>query len=320
MEELCAIAGLEPSRLYDYETTYPASVVKTLLKKAVEHSGDEYFWLKAARPELVSTNNLFLYILFQAKTFSEFMLRAERLYNYFTDELAPTHRMMDDHYIYQANFYNPEPEVSPYRVDWWFAISTLYSTLFAGEQYKMTEIHLSAPFNDRADIYEEFFQTPVLINQPQLAFCSPLSNLDLPNIRNPHDPHLEQLLMHQLHSHMQCSSPSATFLQKIHEVLRQQLPNGTPNLDSVASQLAMSSRSLQRKLADEGSSFNEQVRLLRSELATHYLKQQELSISQIAYLLGFQDNRSLTVAFRKWFGMTPSEYRQKNTVPEHENA
>jgi len=314
IEDMCNIIGVEPSALYDLEAYYPAPVVYELAREVVNRLGDEYFWLKAPSPELVPTNNLFFYILFQAQTLFDFMLRAERLYNYFTDEVSPSHRLIDDHYFYLANFHRPESEVSPYRVDWWFSITRLSATLFAGEQYKMTEIYLSSPFNSRREVYEEYFQVPVRIDQPQIAVYVPRSNLDLPNIRNLCDPQLEKLLMRQLKGRAHGKSQSNDFLEKLRDILRQQLPNGTPNLDAIASQFLMSPRTLQRKLSEDGTNFSEQVRILRSQLATQYLGQSEFSISQIAFLLGFQDSRSLTVAFRSWFDMTPSEYRQRNAT------
>lgn len=314
VEDSCAFIGLKSAHLNNLEARYPVSLVATLLTKAVQRSGDEYFWLKAAHPELVSTNNLFFYIIFQAKTLADFILRAERMYKYFTDELSPSHHVKGNQYFYTANFRLPEAEVSVYRVDFWISITLLYASLFAGEKHQIIEIHLSAPFNHRREVYEEYFQTPVRINQARVALCAPCSNLELTNIRNPQDPHLEQLLMRQLDAKLISDFSTTTFLLNVQEVLRKQLPNGTPGIEMVAEQLVMSSRSLQRKLAEEETTFHEQLRLVRSELAMQYLDQPEMSISQIAYLLGFQDNRSLTVAFRKWFDMTPSEYRRQHQV------
>jgi len=71
----------------------------------------------------------------------------------------------------------------------------------------------------------------------------------------------------------------------------------------------MSERTLHRRLAVEGTSFQRLLDDTRRELARHYLGQREVSLADIAYLLGFTDQSSFFRAARRWFGSSPRDYR-----------
>jgi AraC-like DNA-binding protein len=83
------------------------------------------------------------------------------------------------------------------------------------------------------------------------------------------------------------------------------LPHGKARVDIVATRLGMSRRTLARHLAEEGTSFLKMLTEIRRELATRYLKDKSLSISQIAWLLGFQDLGAFSHAYKRWYGTAP---------------
>lgn len=92
------------------------------------------------------------------------------------------------------------------------------------------------------------------------------------------------------------------------------LPHERICADDVARKLGMSRRTLARKLASEGLSFGVVVDQLRRDLAKRHIKDPALSISQIAWLLGFQEVSTFTHAFKRWTGMTPSKMRLLETA------
>ena len=103
---------------------------------------------------------------------------------------------------------------------------------------------------------------------------------------------------------------SATVEERTRAILLEALPSGQVNLDSVARRLATSSRSLQRKLREEGTSFKAVVQHTRENLAHHYLSRTPLSTTEIALLLGFEDPTSFFRAFHSWTGSTPDSIRR----------
>ena len=95
------------------------------------------------------------------------------------------------------------------------------------------------------------------------------------------------------------------------EVILKRLPDGEPRRDQVAAELHMSERTLQRKLVEEATSFLQLLDDTRRELAEQYLGRLHLSLAQAAYLLGFADQSSFFRACRRWFELTPGQYRNQ---------
>jgi AraC-like DNA-binding protein len=87
------------------------------------------------------------------------------------------------------------------------------------------------------------------------------------------------------------------------------LPHGKARADIIARELGLSARTLARRLEAEGQVFSSVVRTLREDLARRYLAEKELSISQIAWLLGYREVGAFSHAFKRMTGKTPREFR-----------
>ncbi len=97
---------------------------------------------------------------------------------------------------------------------------------------------------------------------------------------------------------------------KLRRYITQQLPQA-PRLCQAASALHVSSRTLQRLLQQHNSSFRQLVCQCRHQLAQQYLQQGELSLQQIAFQLGFEEQSSFQKAFKCWQGCSPGAFRQR---------
>ncbi len=111
------------------------------------------------------------------------------------------------------------------------------------------------------------------------------------------------------------------YLDRLHEddlehrvarVISEHLASGYLTDDKVAEALFMSSRTLQRKLSTEGTTFKQILKSVRKKLAMEYLKDERLSFSEISYLLGFSEQSSFTRAFKNWTGVSPTQARQSS--------
>ena len=75
----------------------------------------------------------------------------------------------------------------------------------------------------------------------------------------------------------------------------------------------MSSRTLQRKLKESGCGYKQILDEVRQQLAEFYLTESSISMSEIAFLVGYQEQSSFNHAFKSWNGLSPSAYRDKNS-------
>jgi len=95
----------------------------------------------------------------------------------------------------------------------------------------------------------------------------------------------------------------------VERVLPQLLPHAKASASNVAQKLAISTRTLSRKLRDEDVAFVEILEETRAALAKRYLAERDLPVSEIAWLLGYGEVSSFTHAFKRWTGMTPRQFR-----------
>lgn len=98
--------------------------------------------------------------------------------------------------------------------------------------------------------------------------------------------------------------------EQLHHLLRASLHQGEPVLELLAERLQLSAPTLQRKLREQGSSFTQVVDQTRQALARQYLRDGQLSISQLAPLLGYSETSAFSRAFKRWFGVSPRQWRQ----------
>jgi AraC-like DNA-binding protein len=102
---------------------------------------------------------------------------------------------------------------------------------------------------------------------------------------------------------------------RVRDVVRGQLGGGEPSMASSARAMAMSTATLRRRLAAEGTSFTDILDGVRSELARVYLSDPNLSTREVAFLLGYSHAKAFYEAFRRWTGEAPSDFRAKAREP-----
>ena len=148
-------------------------------------------------------------------------------------------------------------------------------------------------------------------NRDEVAFAGAVKALPVVDA----DPYLNELLIkyaEEVRSNRNDAKDS--FRVVVERTIAQLMPHGKAHAVETARRLGMSPRTLMRRLAAEGLTLGEILSELRADLARRYLKDEELAISQIAWLLGYQEVSAFTHAFKRWTGKTPSEVRAQNEV------
>lgn len=165
--------------------------------------------------------------------------------------------------------------------------------------------------------YQQVFGEQVLCEQPRAALVFSNEQLTRPSryacppLHQIHEEQLSKTLTETLQS-------TDSILPKLRAAIFARLARGSLDIESVAGDLGLSVRTLQRRLAASGSDFQSLVDERRRRQALEHLDRPELSISQVARLSGFSDDRAFYRAFQRWLGMTPTAYRkqQKDKSPQ----
>lgn len=159
--------------------------------------------------------------------------------------------------------------------------------------------------------YEAYFGCPLEFGCPTLRIWMPPAAIQLPLF--------PPETMHMAHMLEGATEPVLTdddeLLRALHRELLAQMQLGHPHIDAVSAGLGMSRRSLQRFLGGYGVSYSSMLDAARQRMACVYLHDGQVSLSEVALLLGFSEQSAFNRAFRRWLGMSPTQYlRQQNSA------
>jgi AraC-like DNA-binding protein len=104
------------------------------------------------------------------------------------------------------------------------------------------------------------------------------------------------------------------FLGVVKQRVRAELSQGAPTMESIAEKLHMGSRTLQRRLAEHETTFQDLVDDVRQKLSFDLLADKQRALTEIAFLLGYTSERAFLRAFKRWTGSTPAAYRSEGTL------
>ncbi len=182
----------------------------------------------------------------------------------------------------------------------------LCKQLTAGK-FKLRALHLDYPAPNGKEHYEELFQCEVLFEQEniEMIFNASLLNLKLKNA----DPESRRICEERCRDLLDRLGRGADIVDRVRKIIYEN-PCDRRDVDSVASTLCMSSRTLRRHLQLAETSFRKVLNDVQEALAIDYLCSTDLSIDEIAFLLGYSDTSNFRHAFKQWTDLTPSSYRK----------
>jgi AraC-like DNA-binding protein len=156
---------------------------------------------------------------------------------------------------------------------------------------------------------ERHFGCPVVCGAPHNAIVFRAADAQRPLVTR--NAELLSLLAPQFEEELKQESGEEDFAERVRGAIQQQLTGRRPTIEDIADALHIGSRTLQRRLQDEGRSFQCVLEEARHQLARHYLNNSVLELNEAAYLLGYEDASSFVRAFRTWEGVPPARWREQ---------
>ncbi len=154
--------------------------------------------------------------------------------------------------------------------------------------------------------YREIFECEVACRQSGNGVIIPKALLE--QVLDNGNPHI-RVAVERFVAHLIRRNP-LDLIQQIEELIARQLANGDCSLAGIAQQLAMNERTLQRRLEAQQVRFSDILDRVRRSQAQEFLAQPALPLSEVAILLGYSEQRSLSRACHRWFGKTPAALRE----------
>jgi len=299
-------AGLELAALSDADARYPTEGISLLWQLAATRSGNPAIGLTNSSVVKPGSFDVVAYAMMSSANLLGTLERVVRYVDILSD--AATLTIADDrqgHRLILELFGGKHP-VPRQRFE--FDLITLLSFFRWVTNRDLRPLAFELRFPPPADPqpYQDAFKCPLRFNAPVNALLFAHTDVTLP-LPTAH-PELAEMHERIASEHLQRLDPAQT-CHRVRAVIIRHLPDGEPRRPKIAAILGMSERTLQRRLAAEGISFQRLLDDTRRELAQHYLSQRNLSLADTAYLLGFSDQSSFFRAARRWFGTSPRDYR-----------
>jgi AraC-like DNA-binding protein len=157
--------------------------------------------------------------------------------------------------------------------------------------------------------YENYFRCPVLFNCPEDSLTLP--RLEADQRLSSSNPYLASLNDQIIIAYL-ADLDSSNIPEQVQKSIIKQLPSGSVSKIKIAKDLGMSVRSMQRKLQNSGTSYQELLEQTREDLAIKYIEGTKNSMTEIAFLLGFSESSAFSRAFRRWVGVSPLTLRSQH--------
>lgn len=304
---LFAELGLDYRALDDPDARFPQDAMSRLWQRAVTLSGNPAIALNIARVHTPAFPVLG-YALMSSRNLGEGLERLERYQRIIAEGADLSFRRLPEGCLFSVRVHGDR--LPPPRQSAECSLASLIALVrwITGRHLKPLEVRLAGEPPLDATPYQALFEAPLsfghgqcalLFSHADMSAALPTANAELARL---HDRFAGDYL---------ARFASSRFSHQTRQVLCRLLPQGEPRREAVADALHLSERTLQRRLQEEGSSYQQLLDDTRRELAEQYLATPHMTLLEIAYLLGFSEPSNFFRAFRRWFGVTPGEYRER---------
>ena len=309
---LLAQAGIDKNILLNPDARISLEAMSRVWEIAVSVTGDQCFGLHVASFVKPTTFHALGFAMMASNSLNDAISRVRRNYNVITTaidlEIGDSDGLVSISFMPKKTGTKPADEA----VDAMMASAVSFCRMMLNDEIRLLKTELIRKKPEHSEKFINFFNSPVIFSAEQNRFyinkedCHrffPTANIEIAR-------HNEQIVREYL-KRFQKNDIAYQVNAKVIEILRM----GSPSLEGLATALGISKRNLNRYLKNENTTYQEILSEVRQYLAVKYFKQKNLSITDIAFRLGYTDSSNFSRAFKRWFGISPKDYRGKEKKP-----
>ncbi len=286
----------------------PASSQLKFLELASEAVGDTAFGLHLSQQANPREAGLLFYVVSAADTLGEGWMLLERYSRIVNESVRLKMTTQPKSVIAEFGVVGIPRHRAKQNTEFWMGMIIKASREITGRRIRPVRLTFAHVRTTDLREFERLYSCPVEFGaqSDQVEFSS--ETFALPLVTK--DPHLLETLRPFCDEAAASRQTAVGSLRSaVENEVQRQLPHGRATAANIAKSLAISVRSLSRRLSVEGTTYPEVVDQMRHSLALQYLKEPGFTSAQIAWLLGYESSTSFNHAFRRWTGRTPSAAR-----------
>ncbi len=310
-EELMHAAGLTEEELRDADSRVSMVKLWNVWRAAIRRSDDPGLGVHIGSSATARSLGLVGYTMLYSTDLREAIQRLKRYGRILSD--ATKLELARDGDRVQLTF-GPAPRLDALIHPEASRFSALLTVFREITQHEIVPLATRFSFTRPADTtaYRDCFRSTLEFGTPRAMLVLRRSDLELPVATR--DPTLGDYLESLAEGTLGSLESAATFADRVRRTLWTKLSSGRPELDGVASTMGVSVRTLQRRLEGEGTSFAELLDGFRRKMAAHLLRDPELAVYEIAFLLGYSEPSTFFRACRRWYGASPRQLRHRRSA------
>lgn len=299
---------INPARLDDEDARLPLSALVGLLEHAASNLDCPDFGLRMAKYQDIQILGPIAVIALSCATVGQALTDIVRFISYHSPGIELELDQRDarlTHWVVTLNL--PQVRHKRQMTELALGVSLNAMKLLCGSSFTPYAVSLTSMGTLSLAAYRRYFASRILTGEARNALIMTDEQLARPIEQQ--NPNLHRMLEGYLqHYRLQNGSDLVT---QVNKLISRLLPTQRCRLPTIAEQLGLHPRVLQRRLAEVGVHFDELVEAIRKRLAEQYLAERHMPISQVAGLLGYSEQSVLNRACKRWFGQTPLAYRRK---------
>ena len=305
-EQIFSSVGVEEQELDNLNLALDLGAYVSMMELAAAQTGNENFGLwygQQFQPEMLG---LIGGVAIASPTLEVALTNLAKLFPY--HQQATEVRFISDGRLMQLQYRILDGGIVERRQDAELTLG-MFINVFRhclGSQWAPEEIHCEHPKPDGWRDHEAAFAAPVYFGQRTNAIVF-RSDVLQHRMRNGNVHRLTQLCGKLVQ--VGAGTAVVSLLDQVKGEIRSRLPDGPPYIETIADALVIPRWTLQRRLADYGLSFSDIVDLVRRELAERYIRQSTVTIAEVADILGYSELSAFSRAFRRWFELSPQQFR-----------
>lgn len=306
-EELLSETGIDPLLLKGADARIDKRQFIQLMLAVMRRTEDEFMGFGAGRVSKPGTFSMMAHAVINCATLEKAIRRGIKFYELF--DLAIVGRLSQSDNEACIRFVSSrDVGLRPYIMEAVVFLTVRFLSWLIGQQIVPKRINLDFPVLDEGEYAAQF---PCQVHYKQ-SCCEILLDsryMSMPLVQNALS--LSKFLRSSLEELMDGDIQNASLNAQIRSIISKEFGNNFPDFSVVCDKLAMTPQTLRRRLKDENTSYQEIKDTIRKDASIYYLSKPELTIDEIALLMGFSEASSFHRAFKKWTGKTPSAYRQE---------
>jgi AraC-like DNA-binding protein len=305
---ILAAVGVDRAVIDDPDGRLPTAQVREIWRRAYEATGDPDLALHAAEALRFGAYRVIDYLAASAPTVGAAVTQVSACFPIINSavRLPITERAHEIALGVQSPD-DPVHLTRPY-VEYTYAAVFLRVRAATGVAFRLEGVDIAFPAPPSTAEHERVFECPVRFGAREHAMRFSRAAWDAPSARA--DPGLFSILAEHARILGEKVPTEPAPVRDVRHAIIEELGRGNASLEAVARRLAMSPRTLQRRLREHGVRYADLLDSTRASAAKTYLSDRQISVAEVAYLLGFAEQSSFNHAFRRWTGKAPTEYRK----------